>query len=55
MIRDKEKENGNNRFDEEMDKLDQELEEALDPQNIADLVNKALVDGFVTIGDEVCL
>lgn len=53
MIRDKEKENGNNRFDEEMEKLDQELEEALDPQNIADLVNKALVDGFVTIGDEV--
>lgn len=53
MIRDKEKENGNNRFDEEMEKLDEELEEALDPQNIADLVNKALVDGFVTIGDEV--
>ena len=53
MIRDKEKENGNTRFDEEMDKLDEELEEALDPQNIADLVNKALVDGFVTIGDEV--
>lgn len=53
MIRDKEKENGNARFDEEMDKLDEELEEALDPQNIADLVNKALVDGFVTIGDEV--
>lgn len=53
MIHDKEKENGNNRFDEEMEKLDQELEEALDPQNIADLVNKALVDGFVTIGDEV--
>ena len=53
MIRDKEKENGNARFDEEMEKLDQELEDALDPQNIADLVNKALVDGFVTIGDEV--
>ena len=53
MIRDKEKENGNIRFDEEMEKLDQELEDALDPQNIADLVNKALVDGFVTIGDEV--
>lgn len=53
MIRDKEKENGNNRFDEEMEKLDQELEDVLDPQNIADLVNKALVDGFVTIGNEV--
>lgn len=53
MIRDKEKENGNARFDEEMEKLDQELEDALDPKNMADLVNKALVDGFVTIGDEV--
>lgn len=53
MIRDHEKEQGNNRFDEEMEKAEQELEEALDPQNIADLVNKALVDGFVTIGDEV--
>lgn len=53
MIRDKEKENGNARFDEEMEKLDENLEKALDPQNIADLVNKALVDGFVTIGDEV--
>ena len=53
MIRNKEKENGNTRFDEEMEKLDQELEDALDPQNIADLVNKALVDGFITIGDEV--
>jgi predicted nucleic acid-binding Zn-ribbon protein len=53
MIRDKEKENGNNRFDEEMEKAEQELEEALDAQNIADLVNKALVDGFVTIGDEI--
>lgn len=53
MIKDKEKENGNNRFDEEMEKIDKELEEALDPKNMADLVNKALVDGFVTIGDEV--
>lgn len=53
MIRDKEKENGNNRFDEEMEKIEKELEEALDPKNMADLVNKALVDGFVTIGDEV--
>ena len=53
MIRDKEKENGNNRFDEEMDKLDQEKEEALSPENLADMVNKALADGFVTIGEEV--
>ena len=53
MIRDKEKENGNARFDEEMKKAEQEMEEALKPENIAQLVNQALVDGFVTIGDEV--
>lgn len=53
IIRDKEHELGQNRFDEEMDRIDKELEDALDPKNIADLVNQALVDGFVTIGDEV--
>lgn len=53
MIRDHEKEEGNKRFDEEMAEADKTLEEALDPKNVADLVNKALVDGFVTIGDEV--
>lgn len=52
-IRDYEKEQGNNRFDEEMEKLDEELEEILSAENIADMVNKALVDGFVTIEDEV--
>lgn len=52
-IREYEKDKGNERFDEEINKVDEELENALDPQNIADLVNKALVDGFVTIGDEV--
>lgn len=53
MVRDWEKEQGNNAFDDAMDKADEELENALDPQNIADMVNKALLDGFVTIGDEV--
>ena len=53
MIRDWEKEQGNSAFDEAMNKIDQNLEEALDPSNIADMVNKALVDGFVTIGDQV--
>ena len=36
-----------------MEKLDEELEEILSAENIADMVNKALVDGFVTIEDEV--
>ena len=53
MIRDHEKEEGNKRFDEEMAEADKALEEALDPKNVADLVNQALVNGFVTIGDEV--
>lgn len=53
MIRDKEKELGSNRFDEEMDKLDQEKEETLSTENLANMVNKALADGFVTIGEEV--
>lgn len=53
MIRDHEKELGNERFDEEMEKLDEELEEALSAENLSAMVNQALVDGFVTIGDEV--
>lgn len=52
-IRDYEKEQGNNRFDEEMEKLDEELEEILSPENLANMVNQALVDGFVTIEGEV--
>ena len=53
MIRDHEKEQGNNRFDEEMEKLDQELEDTLSTENLAAMVNQALINGFVTIGDEV--
>ena len=52
-IRDKEKEAGNDAFEKEKERLDEELDEALSPENIAEMVNQALVDGFVTIGDEV--
>lgn len=52
-IKDYEKKQENKRFDEESDKLNKELEKMLDPKNIADLVNQALIDGFVTIGNEV--
>ena len=52
MIRDREHELGQDRFDAEKDKLDKELENALDPNNIADIVNKAIASGFVTIGNE---
>ena len=53
MIRDWEKEQGDDAFQNAMDKADEELETALDPKNIADMVNQALLDGFVTIGNEV--
>lgn len=53
MIRDNEKQLGNDRFDEEMEKIDEEKEETLSAENLADMVNKALADGFVTIGGEV--
>lgn len=53
LIRDREHELGQNRFDEEMDRADEELENALDPKNVADLVNQAIANGFITIGEEV--
>lgn len=53
MIKEWQKEQTNNRFDEEQDRLDEELEEQLKPENIVDMVNQAITSGFVTIGDEV--
>lgn len=53
MIREHEKELGNNRFDEEISNLEDALEEQLTPENLASLVNQALVTGFVQIGDNV--
>ena len=46
LIRDREHELGQNRFDEEMDRADEELENALDPKNVADLVNQAIANVF---------
>lgn len=53
MIRDHEKQEGSDRFDEEMDKLDENLENALDPENMAQLVADALTTGLVSVGDQV--
>ncbi len=53
MIRDHEKQQGSDRFDEEMDKLDEKLENALEPENMAQLVADALTTGLVTVGDEI--
>ena len=52
MIKQNEHEKGNELFDQTMDSLDQELEEQLTPENLANMVNQALVSGFATIGDE---
>ena len=53
MIRDWEKQQGSDRFDEELEKLDEKLEEALDSENMAQIVADALTTGLVSVGDEV--
>ena len=53
MIRDKEKENGNLAFDEAIENLDKELENALNPQNLAQMVNQALTQGFIDLDGEI--
>lgn len=53
MIRENEKELGNQRFDEEINKIEEELKDAISPENLANMVNQALVSGFATVGDEV--
>lgn len=53
MIRDKEKDLTNERFDEEIDKLDKELEDLLSAENIAKVVNEALQTGVIDLGDTV--
>lgn len=53
MIRDKEKENGNNAFDAAIEELDKKLEESLDAKNLAQMVNQALTKGFIDLEGEV--
>ena len=53
MIRDKEKENGNNAFDTAIEELDKKLEESLDAKNLAQMVNQALTKGFIDLEGEV--
>ena len=48
-----EREQAANRFEEEADKLDQELEDILSPENLIDMVNQAITSGMITLGDEV--
>ena len=52
MIRDKEKDNANDRFDEVSESLDKELEDLLSPEKLVATVNDAISSGMITIGEE---
>ena len=52
MIRDKEKDNANDRFDEVSESLDKELEDLLAPEKLVATVNDAIANGMITIGEE---
>ena len=52
MIRDKEKDNASDRFDEVAESLDKELEDLLAPEKLVATVNDAIANGMITIGEE---
>ena len=52
MIREHEKDSINDKFDEQLDSLDEELESLLSPENLVNMINQAITSGFMTIGDE---
>lgn len=52
LIRDKEKDNANDRFDEVSESLDKELEDLLAPEKLVQVVNDAISSGMITIGEE---
>jgi DNA repair exonuclease SbcCD ATPase subunit len=52
MIKQHEKDKVNDRFDEELDALDKELEDLMKPENLINMINEAITSGFITIGDE---
>ena len=52
MIKQHEKDKVNDRFDEELDTLDKELEDLMKPENLVGMINEAITSGFITIGDE---
>lgn len=53
MIKEHEREVANQMFEDEQNKLQEEMEDALTAKNLAQAVNNALSSGVVTIGDEV--
>lgn len=52
MIKDHERENANQMFEDEKNKLDEEMNDLLTPEKLAEMVNKALSTGMVQIGEE---
>ena len=52
-IREHENDLANERFDEEVESLDEELAEILSPENLVSVVNQAITSGMITVGDEV--
>lgn len=52
MIREHEKDSINDKFDDQLDSLDEELESLLSPENLINMINQAITNGFITIGDE---
>ena len=52
MIKENQKEMTNDKFEENLNGLDEELESLLSPENLVAMINQALTTGFVTIGDE---
>jgi hypothetical protein len=52
MIKENQKEMTNDKFEENLNGLDEELENLLSTENLVTMINQALTTGFVTIGDE---
>lgn len=52
MIKDHERENANQMFEDEKNKLDEEMNDLLTPEKLAEMVNQALSTGMVQIGEE---
>lgn len=52
MIKENQKEMTNDKFEDNLNGLDEELENLLSTENLVAMINQALTTGFVTIGDE---
>ena len=53
MIRDKEKERGDQAFQDALDQIDEKLENGLSEKALAQMVNQALTSGFISLNGEI--